>query len=72
MPKSRVRKKKKNPLIQVIKESQFKIKTYKGKPIKVANPRYGKTKTIIHAPQQPPNNSSSKDKSKDLMDWDGG
>jgi hypothetical protein len=50
MPKSRV-KKKKNPLLQVVKESEYIIKDYKGKPMKVKNPKYGKTKTIVHSPQ---------------------
>ena len=50
MPKSRV-KKKKNPLLQVVQESYYITKKYNGKPMKVKNPRYGKTKTIKHSPQ---------------------
>lgn len=51
MPKSRVRKKKKDPLLQVVKESKYITKNYQGKPIKIDNSKYGKTKTIIHRPQ---------------------
>jgi hypothetical protein len=35
----------------VVKESEFTIKNYNGKPMKVKNPRYGKTKIITHYPQ---------------------
>lgn len=53
MPKSRNRKKK-NPLVQIIKEPQFIIKDYKGQTMRVPNPKYGRSKTIIHSIQQPP------------------
>lgn len=52
MPKSRQRKKK-NPSVQVIREPEFLNKEYKGLSMKVKNPKYGKLKTIVHAPEQP-------------------
>lgn len=50
MPKDRVRKKK-NPQLQVVKESEFIMKKYNGKPMRVKNPRFGKTKVIVHSVQ---------------------
>lgn len=52
MPKSRSRKKK-DPLVQKIKEPKFIYKDYNGQNMRVLNPKYGQTKTILHAPQQP-------------------
>lgn len=59
MPKSRARKKnkKKVSLAQVITESEFIIKSYNGTSMRVKNPNFGKTKTILHSPQKEPNNS---------------
>jgi len=68
MPKSR-NKKKKNPLIQVIKEPQFLIKNWNGQPMRVSNPNYGKTRKIIHAPQQLPKSNQSDLSSGSVKGW---
>lgn len=69
MPKSRNRKKK-DPLVQIIKEPQYIYKDYKGERMRVPNPRYGQIKTIRHAPQQPPTNKdNSIRKDSRSKDW---